>query len=73
MDEWCASHHGHLTVKKHHLVATDWVNLTAVLVNLKNTEIDLLPQLRIEPEFLGRTVCNTFPVANEPSLIFQQT
>jgi hypothetical protein len=55
-------------MKKQNPVATKWVDFTAVLVNLKNSEIGLSPQLRMKPEFLGRSACNTVPVATELSL-----
>jgi hypothetical protein len=65
--EWGASYCGRLTMKKQHPVATNWVDPTAVLVNLKNSEIGLLPQLRMKPEFLRRPACSTVPVATELS------
>ena len=66
--EWCVLHHVHLTVKKRHPVVTDSVDPIAILVNLKNTEMGLLQQLRMKLEFIGSPVCNTVPEANEPSL-----
>jgi len=52
-------------MKKQNPVATNWVDPTAVLVNLKNSEIDLLRQLRMKLEFLRRPACNTVPVTTE--------